>query len=65
VLYLKIDKYNSWHCYTALTTSVTYKCDRAFAVFFIIEGVTMTDYQKLSESELQAVIESARKGIKK
>jgi len=33
--------------------------------FFIIEGVTVTDYQNLSESELQAVIDSAEKSIKK
>ena len=31
---------------------------------FIIEGVTMTDYQNLSESELQAVIDSAEKALK-
>ena len=32
--------------------------------FFIIEGVTVTDYQNLSESELQAVIDSAEKALK-
>jgi len=38
--------------------------DRMRAGFFIIDGVTMTDYQKLSESELEAVIESAKKALK-
>ena len=32
--------------------------------FFIIEGVAVTDYQNLSESELQAVIDSAEKALK-
>jgi hypothetical protein len=35
-----------------------------FAVFFIIEGVALADYQNLSESELQAVIESGEKALK-
>jgi DNA-binding protein H-NS len=33
-------------------------------VFIIIEGLTMADYQNLSESELQAIIESAEKALK-
>lgn len=32
--------------------------------FYIIEGVAVTDYQNLSESELQAVIDNAEKALK-